>query len=57
MKTLLKGGQVVSGSGVSAADVLLDGETIYRMASLTADLSTPSTDRFILPDGTVLLDE
>ena len=23
---------------------------------LTADLSTPSTDRFILPDGTVLLD-
>ena len=40
----------------SQAERLLEGETIYRMASLTADLSTPSTDRFILPDGTVLLD-
>ena len=40
-----------------ASERLQDGETIYRMASLTADLSTPSTDRFILPDGTVLLDE
>ena len=39
-----------------ASERLLEGETIYRMASLTADLSTPSTDRFILPDGTVLLD-
>ena len=39
-----------------ASERLLDGETIYRMASLTADLSTPSADRFILPDGTVLLD-
>lgn len=28
MKTLLKGGQVVSGSGKAPADVLLDGETI-----------------------------
>ena len=37
-----------------ASERLLEGETIYRMASLTADLSTPSTDRFILPDGTVL---
>ena len=36
-----------------ASERLLEGETIYRMASLTADLSTPSTDRFILPDGTV----
>ena len=39
-----------------AAERLLDGETIYRMASLTADLNTPSADRFILPDGTVVLD-
>ena len=39
-----------------ASERLLEGETIYRMASLTADLSTPSADRFILPDGTVLLD-
>ena len=39
-----------------ASERLLEGETIYRMASLTADLSTPAADRFILPDGTVLLD-
>ena len=39
-----------------ASERLLEGETIYRMASLTVDLSTPSADRFILPDGTVLLD-
>ena len=40
-----------------ASERLLDGETIYRMASLTADLSVPPADRFLLPDGTVLLDE
>ena len=39
-----------------ASERLLEGETIYRMASLTVDLSVPSADRFILPDGTVLLD-
>ena len=40
-----------------ASERLLNGETIYRMASLTADLSVPPADRFLLPDGTVLLDE
>ena len=39
-----------------ASERLLDGETIYRMASLTVDLSVPAADRFSLPDGTVLLD-
>ena len=39
-----------------ASERLLEGETIYRTASLTVDLSVPSADRFILPDGTVLLD-
>ncbi len=39
-----------------ASERLLEGETIYRMASLTAVLEHPPTDRFILPDGTVLLD-
>ena len=39
-----------------ASERLQDEETIYRMASLTVDLSVPSADRFILPDGTVLLD-
>ena len=38
MKTLLKGGQVVSGSGVAAADVLLDGATIAAVGpDLCAD--------------------
>ena len=37
-----------------ASERLLDGETIYRMASLTVDLSVPAADRFSLPDGTVL---
>ena len=31
MKTLLKGGSVVSGSGVKRADVLMDGEKILRV--------------------------
>ena len=39
-----------------ASERLLEGETIYRMAPLTADLGPPSTARFILRDGTVLLD-
>ena len=38
MKTLLKGGQVVSGSGTAAVDVLLDGETIAAVGpNLSAD--------------------
>ena len=40
-----------------AAERLEKGESVYRMASLTADLTTPSVDRFVLPDGTMLLEE
>ena len=37
MKTLLKGGQVVSGMGALAADVLIEGETILALGK---DLET-----------------
>ena len=38
MKTLLKGGQVVSGSGVTSADVMLDGEVVVAVGpGLRAD--------------------
>ena len=33
MKTLLKGGTVVSGSGSQVCDVLIDGEKIERVAA------------------------
>ena len=33
MKTLLKGGRVVSGAGVRPADVLLEGERIAAVGS------------------------
>jgi hypothetical protein len=37
------------------AEKLLDGETVYRMGALTADLSEPASSEFTLPDGTSLL--
>ena len=36
------------------AERLQEGETVYRMASLTADQSVPDAGTFTLPDGTVL---
>ena len=36
------------------AERLQEGETVYRMASLTADKSVPDAGTFTLPDGTVL---
>ena len=39
------------------AERLLGEETVYRMASLTADQSEPMPEDFTLPDGTVLLAE
>ena len=41
---------------LAAAEKLLQGETVYRMASLTADQSEPAEEDFTLPDGTRLLD-
>jgi hypothetical protein len=37
------------------AEKLLDGETVYRMGALTADLSESDAAEFTLPDGTNLL--
>jgi len=38
-----------------AAEKLLEGETIYRMGSLTIEQTEPAAEEFTLPDGTVLL--
>lgn len=40
---------------LAAAEKLLEGEAVYRMASLTVDQVEPSAADFTLPDGTVLL--
>ncbi|MEG1684242.1 MAG: hypothetical protein RR295_10440 [Oscillospiraceae bacterium] len=39
---------------LAAAEQLVDGEAIYRMASLALDAVEPTTENFTLPDGTVL---
>lgn len=39
---------------LTAAEKLLDGETVYRMASLAVDRTEPAAEDFTLPDGTVL---
>ena len=41
MKTLLKGGRVVSGAGVRPADVLLEGE---RIAAVGAEMTAPGAE-------------
>ena len=41
MKTLLKGGRVVSGTGVRPADVLLEGE---RIAAVGAEMTAPGAE-------------
>ncbi len=40
---------------LAAAEKLLDGEAVYRMASFTVDQAEPAAADFTLPDGTVLL--
>ncbi|MDD6160780.1 MAG: amidohydrolase family protein, partial [Oscillospiraceae bacterium] len=44
MKTLLRGGSVVSGSGVKRADVLVDGEKILRVGRGLTDAADTVTD-------------
>lgn len=39
---------------LAAAEKLLNGETVYRMAALSLDAALPVTADFTLPDGTVL---
>jgi len=40
-----------------AAEKLVDGEPIYRMASLAIDKTVPGAERFTLPDGNALIQE
>jgi len=42
---------------LAAAEKLLDGETVYRMAALMVEQAVPDETDFILPDGTRLLEE
>ena len=44
MKTLLKGGSVVSGSGVKRADVLMDGEKVLRVGRGVTDTADTVED-------------
>ena len=51
MKKLLKNGWVVNGNGVKKQDILLDGERIAAMGSLTeeADEVVDLTGRYVFP--------
>ena len=40
---------------LTAAEKLLDGESVYRMAGLTVDQTLPPVSDFTLPDGRVLV--
>src|SRR3954464_6485245 len=59
MTTLIKGGTVVSASGSSAADVLVDGETIVAVLApgstalgpIQADTTIDATGKYVLPGG------
>lgn len=42
---------------LAASERTVDGETVYRMGSLEADLSAPAAADLTLPDGTVLAPE
>ena len=55
MTTLISGGQVLSTAGASAADVLVDGETIVAVGSPgtlgPADEPIDATGKYVLPGG------
>ncbi|HEV7977264.1 dihydropyrimidinase [Amycolatopsis sp.] len=57
MRTLIKGGTVLSTTGASAADVLIDGETIAAVAAPgvfpdeTADTVIDATGKYVMPGG------
>src|SRR2546425_9298070 len=59
MRTLIRGGTLVAATGPSAADVLIDGETVaatcdpVRTATLgwTPDRTIDATGRYVLPGG------
>jgi dihydropyrimidinase len=57
MRTLIHGGEVVSATGVSAADVLVEGETIVALLSpelaeeIAADTRIDATGCYVVPGG------
>ncbi|MGN6607067.1 MAG: dihydropyrimidinase [Jatrophihabitans sp.] len=59
MTTLIKGGTVVSATGSTAADVLVDGETIVALlapgstalGTITADTVIDATGKYVIPGG------
>jgi len=55
MRTLIKGGTVLSTTGASRADVLVDGETIAAVAAPgmfdTADEVLDATGKYVMPGG------
>jgi len=57
MRTLIKGGLVLSATGASAADVLVDGDTIAAVAApgvfpdTTAEQVIDATGKYVMPGG------
>ncbi|MBA3604707.1 MAG: dihydropyrimidinase [Acidimicrobiia bacterium] len=59
MRTIISGGTVVSATGRSAADVLVDGETIAAVLApgqadalgITADRTIDATGKYVVPGG------
>ncbi|PXY27629.1 dihydropyrimidinase [Prauserella muralis] len=55
MRTLIRGGTVLSSTGAATADVLVDGETIAAVAApgvfTEADTVLDATGRYVLPGG------
>jgi dihydropyrimidinase len=55
MRTLIRGGTVVSAAGSSVADVLIEGEHIVALATPDAHAWAPGVDRVIDADGRYVL--
>ena len=57
MRTLISNGTIVTADGSSAADVLIDGETIAQIgrdlagAGVTADETIDATGKYVIPGG------
>jgi dihydropyrimidinase len=57
MRTLITNGSIVTADGSTAADVLIDGETIAQIgrdlpgAGVTADETIDATGRYVIPGG------
>jgi dihydroorotase-like cyclic amidohydrolase len=56
MRTLITNGTIVTADGSTAADVLIDGETVAQVgrdlaASVTADETIDATGKYVIPGG------